>query len=277
MSGICATPGCNDPAYQDTNGRGGKYCRKTHRLWGEKGCILCRRAEKYGDSKFCRPCETALRGVGPILVGVPKDNETYNNVANQFRQSWRHPTPCPKVQEIYKIVERQKTVDKYNAYRDGVEARGGFTTKNLTSGNQRRRWYGTNRNCNIGDNGRTSLCSSPHCSLCCIIGTSFNIAHSKKTGWGQFGNGIYTSSTSSKSNDYSKNLASSPRKAALLAYVVVGKAKKFTTDQPTLTQPPAGFDSVIGEASPTGSLNCDELIVYTNDAVRPAYLVMYDS
>ena len=47
-----------------------------------------------------------------------------------------------------------------------------------------------------------------------------------------------------RSNDYSTNLAYSPWKALLLSYVVVGNGKKFMTDQPTLTQAPAGFDSV---------------------------------
>ena len=48
----------------------------------------------------------------------------------------------------------------------------------------------------------------------------------------------------SRSNDYSTNLVYSPWKAILLAYVAVGNPKKFTTDQPTLTQAPVGFDSV---------------------------------
>lgn len=148
--------------------------------------------------------------------------------------------------------------------RDAVEFRGGFTAKGLTPGNQLRQWHGTNRGCRIGDRGQTAFCSSSHCSLCCIIKTSFDIEHSgKKTGLGRFGNGIYTSSTSSKSdiyplvvtvlvlildasrsNDYSDNLVSSPWKAILLTYVVAGKAKKFTTNQPRLTQAPVGFDSV---------------------------------
>jgi len=144
-----------------------------------------------------------------------------------------------------------------------VEARGNFTASGLTSGNLVRRWHGTSRGCNIGDNGRTSFCYSPQCSLCCIIKTSFDIGHTKKkTGWGRFGNGIYTSSTSSKfvgyssiitvtlipvvcrGNDYSTNFVSSPWKAVLLSHIVVGKCKKFKIDRPTLTQPPAGFDSV---------------------------------
>ena len=60
-----------------------------------------------------------------------------------------------------------------------------------------------------------------------------------------------------RSNDYSTNLVSSPWKAVLLSYVVVGKCKKFTTDQPTLTQPPAGFDSVWSKLLSSVEIFCD--------------------
>jgi hypothetical protein len=158
-----------------------------------------------------------------------------------------------------------------------VEAQGNFAARGLALGNQRRRWHGTNRECNIGDNGRTSICYSSQCSLCCIIRSSFDMTHSKKKSGGtlRFGNGVYTSSTSSmfvgyplvitivlipvvcRSNDYSRNLTPSPWKAILLSYVVVGKCKKFTTDQPSLTQPPAGFDSVRSKLSSSFENFCD--------------------
>jgi len=53
----------------------------------------------------------------------------------------------------------------------------------------------------------------------------------------------------SSSNNYIKNLVPSPWKAILLSCVVVGKTKKFTTSQPALTGPPAGFDSVRSASS----------------------------
>jgi len=99
----------------------------------------------------------------------------------------------------------------------------------------------------------------------------------------------------SSSNNYIKNLAPSPWKAILLSYVVVGKTKKFTAPQWGITGPPAGFDSVrstsspfilfvtfgqvIAEPDPAGSfgVGADELVVYSNDAARPIYLLMYDS
>ena len=38
-------------------------------------------------------------------------------VAQQFKRSWRHTTPCPKVRAIYKIVLSQQILDKYDSYR----------------------------------------------------------------------------------------------------------------------------------------------------------------
>ena len=79
----------------------------------------------------------------------------------------------------------------------------------------------------------------------------------------------------------------------LLNKVVVGKGYKILHDNPTMTAPPAGYDSVSRTpplfdhskanhgvhqvlAEVGGSLNYDELIVYVNDAVRPSYVVMYE-
>jgi hypothetical protein len=38
-------------------------------------------------------------------------------VANQFQESWRHPTACPTVRAIYLIVSQQQMLDKYKAHR----------------------------------------------------------------------------------------------------------------------------------------------------------------
>jgi len=47
-----------------------------------------------------------------------------------------------------------------------------------------------------------------------------------------------------RSNDYSYNECVSNWKALLLNKVVVGKGMKLVIDDPTLTQPPTGYDSV---------------------------------
>ena len=94
-----------------------------------------------------------------------------------------------------------------------------------------------------------------------------------------------------RSDSYSANGRASNWKALLLNKVVVGGGYKMEVDNPTLTKPPAGCDSVsavvrrmfdellmrsqvLGE--PGTRLNYDELVVYDNDAIQPSYLVMYD-
>ncbi|THG97195.1 hypothetical protein EW026_g4756 [Hermanssonia centrifuga] len=59
----------------------------------------------------------------------------------------------------------------------------------------------------------------------------------------------------------------------LLNDVVLGKTVKLKVSDPTLNQPPNGYNSVIGE--PGGDLNYDESIVYQNDAIRPMFLIIY--
>jgi len=59
----------------------------------------------------------------------------------------------------------------------------------------------------------------------------------------------------------------------LLNDVVMGKTIKLTTSNESLTKPPAGYDSVVGE--PGGDLNYDESIVYSNDAIRASFLIVY--
>lgn len=114
---------------------------------------------------------------------------------------------------------------------------------------------------------------------------------------GRFGAGIYTSSTSSKSNDYSSNIKPSRQKAILLNKVVVGKGYKMTQDNTRLTAPPPGYDSVcldgiigcplgvnwawtiqvLAEVALGGTLNYDELVCYAENAIRPSYLLIYDA
>jgi len=148
-------------------------------------------------------------------------------------------------------------------YSNRVEAKRNFVSKNQTRGNERRRWHGTTRKCRVGDKGVTTLCSNPSCALCCIMKTSFDLSFfAKKTGRGRFGAGHYTSSTSSKfvphslitvglpsngfdrADTYSRNDCTSNWKAMLLNNVVVGRGYKMTFNNTTLTEPPAGYDSV---------------------------------
>ncbi|KAF9223627.1 ADP-ribosylation [Gyrodon lividus] len=243
----------------------------------KNGCLLCGKAVKKGS--FCgQACATKAEKNAPVLLEVPTVHDTFKSVVDQFKASWRHQTPCPAVRRVYKVIGHPSSIAKYEAYRASVEARGKFAAAGRSAGNENRRWHGTTRECLLGDNGNANPCSSPSCSLCGIIRTSYSLnLFGKKTGWGRFGAGIYTSSTSSKSNDYSNNVKPSNQKAILLNKVVVGKGYKMTQDNTKLTAPPPGYDSVLAEVVVGGSLNYDELVCYTENAIRPSYLLIYDA
>jgi len=210
----------------------------------------------------------ALSGA-PIIVEVPNTSPIHQDVVQQFINQWMHPTQVPNVLKLWKVYADQSVVDRFSDYQRGVEH-----SRGIPGGNTRRRFHGTIRECYLGDTSdENALCRLSNCNLCRIIQSSFQLARAgQRTNFGRFGAGIYTSATSSKANDYSAGSAS-PNKAMLLNDVVMGRVTKLTRTDTTLTQPPYGFDAVIGE--PGGDLNYDECVVYNNDAIRPSFLIIY--
>ncbi|TEB34611.1 ADP-ribosylation [Coprinellus micaceus] len=237
----CQAPGCTNPPHPSSD-----YCSLAHKTMSENLCLMCLQAPKMANSHFCsQTCIDDAEKKGPMILEVPVGHSTFKSVAEQFKASWRHAGST-----VYKIVMQPGKLAAYEAYRASVESKGQFMATR-------------------------SSALRPTCSLCSIIRNSFDLSlFGKKTGWGRFGKGLYTSSTSSKSNDYSHNDCKSHLKAILLNKVVVGKGCKMLQDSTSLAAPPSGFDSVLAEKG--GSLNYDELVVYNNDAIRPSFLVMYD-
>lgn len=79
---------------------------------------------------------------------------------------------------------------------------------------------------------------------------------------------------STEADDYSKNtLSYARRKTLLVNSVIVGRTCNMRYNARHLQQPPRGFDSVTG--TPGGDLNYEETVVYENDAIRPAFLIVY--
>ncbi|KAF9790497.1 hypothetical protein BJ322DRAFT_393641 [Thelephora terrestris] len=270
---FCWVPECFNRVYVGKNGATGHYCSKAHMKLGTYGCICCRKAPVIDPISFCQSCSDEVFYMAPLIVEVPTDHERYTSVASQFKKKWQHNNNCPEVRAIYKIVSTIESLENFEQYLNLVEAKGNFMAQGKTRGNENRRWHGTTRNCNIGDKGETDFCQDSSCSLCSIMKSSFDLSFSMGTG--MFGGGIYTSSTTSKSDHFSRNVRASEWKAMLLNKVVVGKGYRMTAGDTTMMSPPDGYDSVLAEASDSG-LNYDELVVYDNDAIRPSYLVMYD-
>eukprot|EP00005_Dracoamoeba_jomungandri_P007468 CAMPEP_0174269538 /NCGR_PEP_ID=MMETSP0439-20130205/41405_1 /TAXON_ID=0 /ORGANISM="Stereomyxa ramosa, Strain Chinc5" /LENGTH=182 /DNA_ID=CAMNT_0015358377 /DNA_START=1346 /DNA_END=1894 /DNA_ORIENTATION=+ len=176
-----------------------------------------------------------------------------------------------------KLKPSQELTTRYEDYRAKIIARrpqyakAGF--KGGGAGNEQRRFHGTRKICDFGENGNTRLCADSSCPTCSICRGGFLINRAGVNfGWLRFGQGIYLSSTSSKSDDYS-HITEGGYKALLVIKVLVGKGKKMYEGDSTLRAAPVGYDSVLGEVGQ--ELNYDELVVYDEAAVLPIAVILY--
>lgn len=292
-AGLCLLSSCMKPVWRDASGTPSQYCSKAHRTQHISGngvpipaqsgyqptpaaapaaplknpCLHCKQREQWQTSPFCgRGCLGKAQSSAPSLIEIPNTHPKFKDVANQFTVKWNTAyAPTPTVRHVYMIMTSAANMKKFENYRDRIEAKNHHKSKGMEPGNQQRRWHGTRRMCKLGDPGNTTLCTNTTCALCNIIRSSFDMKYASQ---GLFGTGIYTSATPSKSDSYITSTG--PLKPILLNKVIVGRGYNLNTMNITLTSPPAGFDSVLGQ------LANDELIVYNNDAIRPAYLIMYN-
>ncbi|KAG8791803.1 hypothetical protein FRB91_003620 [Serendipita sp. 411] len=247
---------------------------------GAKRCVICKVSpyDATRKSLFCgEACTQRSQEMAPGIIEIPASHPKFTDIANQFQTAWFHTKPAFKpAKYIYFILIRAPSEASYAAYRAKVEQEGNFLQKGRAEGNENRRFYGTNRQCTLGDPRETQLCSNYACGLCGIIRTSFDFKHYKgKFRWGRFGRGLHTSTTSSSSEPYTINRTLSPYKAMLMTKVVAGRGYKMTQDDTTRIAPPVGYHSVLGGPYIGGLHGYDELVVYDSDAIRPAYLIVY--
>ncbi|KAG8990899.1 hypothetical protein FRB94_004827 [Tulasnella sp. JGI-2019a] len=252
-------------------------------------CILCGKYPQADDSYFCgKRCARVASSSAPIILPVDEDDPDFRDIEEQFYESWEHEDKeMPTVQQVYKIIQTDELMERYESYRARVEREGRFRRKRLAPGNERWQWHGTRRSCDIGDDPRrTKLCGSHDCGVCGIVRRSFKLnrvgtarrpsGSECHTNFSRYGSGIYTSTTSSKSDDYSGNheRSRSPYKTMLLARVVIGRDYRTRQDMEHLTRPPSGYHSVAGEVG--RNLNYPETVVYHEDAIRPDWLIVYE-
>ncbi|RIB17971.1 hypothetical protein C2G38_2131873 [Gigaspora rosea] len=243
-------------------------------------CIQCKEFPRVKSSEFCAPC----------MLKLPANSQKYKDVAKQFKDAWKHPHKVtPEISKIWKIYCPEAMVSRYRLYREEVERQQQLAGKPfprgdgkrlMSAGNEQRRFHGTKMSCLIGLKNDGQVCSDKSCSVCCIIRDGYKLRFvGTGTVFSRFGRGIYFSGTSSKSDDYNdgslKDFYGVSYKVMLLNKVVVGKGHPLTVDNMTLTAPPMGYDSVLGEPSTTGNLNYDEVVVYREEASIPQYLIVY--
>ncbi|KAJ6507725.1 hypothetical protein C8R47DRAFT_966019, partial [Mycena vitilis] len=214
----------------------------------------------------------------------------YFAVEKHFQDAWTHPKkPKPQVHAIYEVVLTEESLVGFLRYRQVAEALVEIS-RVPRHANEQLLFHGTNRGCLLGDEkARTKLCKLAGCLLCAVIRTSFDVAKCGEYHFCRFGTGIYTTACSSKADDYFTGIPDSPFRAVLVNRVVVGTPLTRQYNAEEITELPFGYHSVIFFSHlfvspsyhlqvvgvPGADLNYGETVVYTNDAIRPAYLIIY--
>ncbi|KAJ7757695.1 hypothetical protein DFH07DRAFT_868089 [Mycena maculata] len=222
--------------------------------------------------KLKRPSSWTKKKTTRLVVLDPQ-NPTFSQptVEKHFQDAWKHPKKRkPKVHAIFEIILTEEMLVPYLRYRALVEI-----SRVPRHANEQLLFHGTNRNCLLGDGKkRTRLCNTSRCLLCAVIRNSFDVAKcGKRHRFRRFGSGIYTTACSSKADDYYAGVRNSPFRAMLVNRVVVGNPLVRQHNAEDLTGLPNGYHSVVGV--PGADLNYGETVVYSNDAIRPAYLIIY--
>lgn len=205
------------------------------------------------------------------LVALSPQDPTYIQLEKHFQDGWTHPKKQkPQVHAIFEIVLTEESLVAYLRYRALVEL-----SRVPRHANEQLLFHGTSRSCTLGDEKtRTQLCKMAGCLLCAVLRNSFDVSKcGKRHKFRRFGTGIYTTACSSKADDYFIGVPDSPFRAVLVNRVVVGNPLTRQYNAEEITELPFGYHSVVGV--PGADLNYGETVVYTNDAIRPAYLIVY--
>ncbi|KAI6125097.1 ADP-ribosylation [Pisolithus croceorrhizus] len=208
------------------------------------------------------------------LLRIDRENPRFSEIEQLFRKGWRHRKKNrPQIRFIFKVLWSEPMLEPYLAYRSSIQET--VRAKDMR-GNEQLLFHGTDRACLLGETrNNVVLCSLPKCSMCSILRTSFDVKRcGSKNAFKRFGHGIYTTSCSSKADDYVSNVSNEAGlRAMLVNRVVVGKPYKRYRNAVDLLGPPVGYHSIAGEIG--WDLNYDETVTYHNETIRPAYLVVY--
>lgn len=166
------------------------------------------------------------------------------------------------IDRILKINNTQKTLDKFDEYRDSIKSKATKLSKKyprcIADGNELLRFHSTSFTCSIGSNGSTKLCNgTPNCNICSILKDGFKVDVSGR---------IKTMATSGRAHDTADVGSENEKRAMLVCRVIAGRIKRgrdFAEE----------YDSVCG---PTGLYSkVDKLFVFNPKAILPCFLVIY--
>ncbi|KAG8859695.1 hypothetical protein FRB96_004269 [Tulasnella sp. 330] len=201
------------------------------------------------------------------LIELDPSSHKYQTLESHFTNAYRiDPSTTDKVPGVHRIFQ-------INQIQSGLKER--YEEYLSCTGNEELLFHGTARNCKVGDPGADAkLCNN--CPLCYIMHGGYKLQFAKREGL--LGKGLYSARNSSKSVAYSNNVNGaehSSYKAVMMNFVSLGRILETDRHFKYLQEAPSGYDSVHGVCNT--QFGSDELVVYDEDALRPAVLVICDN
>lgn len=203
----------------------------------------------------------------------PEDTSK-NIVEIIFQSSWlKKQAPICKIDRILKVHNTQKTITKFEEYRDSIKSKATKLQKKhprcIADGNELLRFHCTNFVCSLGVNGSSNLCNSiPQCNVCSIIKNGFKVGAESGGVGTELEKGILTTATSGKAHDKAGDSESNnDKRAMLVCRVIAGRVKK------NMEGSMEEYDSLAGAVGVYSNL--DELYVFNPRAILPCFVVIY--
>ena len=192
----------------------------------------------------------------PVLrIATPNE---FQQAKTHFIHQWAKGT-CGELDHVL-IIENKKLKNRFQKY---LASLSGYNTVS-------KHYHGTSLKCAVYQT--TAVCTDKSCGICGISQKGF-LAEYKSTNikYQRFGDGYYLAPNSCKCHDYTQGHG--VYRAMLLFDVAEGRRHTLLHDSSTLKAPPSGCHSVYGKSG--GSLNYDEIVVYTPEAALPTHILIY--
>ncbi|XP_062023049.1 uncharacterized protein LOC133739316 [Rosa rugosa] len=297
LNGVVSTSSSSLSASSNISSAGGSFRAMPFRRFS--GCYECRMVvdpvlgfardpSLRGSICSCPECGAIFmkaenlelhQAVRHAVSELGPEDTSKNIVEIIFQSSWlKKQAPICKIDRILKVHNTQKTISKFEEYRDSIKAKATKLQlpnkkhpRCIADGNELLRFHCTTFDCSLGLNGSSNLCNSiPSCNVCSIIKNGFKVDRSDLAG----SNGILTTATSGRAHDMAAVAAEDGRMAMLVCRVIAGRVKKNVDGQ-------GGggggaveeYDSVAGAVGVYSNL--DELYVFNPKAILPCFVVIY--
>ncbi|KAG7545999.1 hypothetical protein ISN44_As12g014120 [Arabidopsis suecica] len=238
---------------------------------GDNSSVSCHKCgEKFSKLEAAEAHHLTKHAVTELMEG----DSSRKIVEIICRTSWlKTENQGGRIDRILKVHNMQKTLARFEEYRDTVKIRASKLQKKhprcIADGNELLRFHGTTVACALGINGSTSLCSSEKCCVCRIIRNGFSAKREMNNGIG-----VFTASTSERAFEsiVIDDGGGSDRKALIVCRVIAGRVHRPVENLEEMGGLLNGFDSLAGKVGLY--TNVEELYLLNSRALLPCFVLI---